>query len=302
MNLRKNFLIGAFLGLILLLAAIVSLPDGRLHLVFCDVGQGDAAYIKMPDNQDVLIDGGPDNKVLSCLGRHMPFYDRTIDVVILTHPQEDHLKGLVSVLERYNVKYFVSSPVGNQTEGYQKLKKIVEERGVLVKNIYAGQEVDFSQVKMLALWPEKDWLAARIEPGEANTSSSVLGAKTSQTDLNDFSLVFNLEYGSFQGLLMGDAGQKTQEEILRLPFLAAISQATILKVPHHGSKTSLLPEFLEKIKPKLAIISVGKNSYGHPSPQTLEKLNHFVSQILQTDQKGDIEVVSDGQALPLVKF
>lgn len=292
MNLRKNFLIGAFLGLILLLAAIISLPDGRLHLIFCDVGQGDAVYIKMPDNQDVLIDGGPDEKVLSCLGRHMAFYDRTIDVVILTHPQEDHLKGLISVLERYNVNYFVSSPVGNQTEGYLKLKKIIEEKRIPIKNVYSGAEMDFDQVKMLSLWPEKDWLATRIDGGlEQLTNPHVLGAKTS-ADLNDFSLVFLLKYGSFSSLLTGDAGQDIQKEILLNPALSSVS---LLKVPHHGSKTGLLSEFLERIKPELCVISVGKNSFGHPSPETIGKLNQFVSQILRTDQKGDIEVVSDGQ-------
>src|SRR3972149_6329793 len=109
---KKYFLFGFLIGFILLTSYFFSLPDGKLHIIFCDVGQGDAAYIRTPNNQDMLIDGGPDDKVLSCLGRHMPFYDRTIDVVVLTHPQKDHLQGLISVVERYTVKYFVMGVEG----------------------------------------------------------------------------------------------------------------------------------------------------------------------------------------------
>src|SRR3989338_10871213 len=104
---KKNYIISLFIGIILLFSYIFSLSDNKLHLIFCDVGQGDAIYIRMPDNSDLLIDGGPNDKVLSCLGKHMPFYDRTIDVVVLSHPQTDHLQGLISVIDRYNVGYFI---------------------------------------------------------------------------------------------------------------------------------------------------------------------------------------------------
>ena len=110
---KKHFLSGILIGLVLLSTYLFTLPDGRLHLVFCNVGQGDSTYIRTPSNLDMLIDGGPDDKVLSCLGRHMPFYDRTLDVVVLSHPQADHMRGLISVIQRYNVKYFVIGAVGS---------------------------------------------------------------------------------------------------------------------------------------------------------------------------------------------
>ena len=94
----KSLIIGGVFGLTLFFAYLWFLPDQKLHVVFCDVGQGDAAYIRGPNNMDMLIDGGPNDKVLNCLGRHMPFYDRTIDVIMLSHAQKDHLQGLLSVL------------------------------------------------------------------------------------------------------------------------------------------------------------------------------------------------------------
>ncbi len=103
----KYFLVGAFIVLGLLIGVLTSLPDGKLHLVFCDVGQGDAIYIKTPKGSDILVDGGPNEKVLDCLGRHLPFYDRDIELVVLTHPHADHFTGLISVLERYSVKKIV---------------------------------------------------------------------------------------------------------------------------------------------------------------------------------------------------
>ena len=102
--------------------------DGKLHVYFCDVGQGDAIYIRMPTGADMLIDGGPNSKVVDCLSKHMPFYDRKIDLVVLTHPQADHLKGLIDVLERYNVTYFASSSIANNTEGYSKLVSLIKEK------------------------------------------------------------------------------------------------------------------------------------------------------------------------------
>src|SRR3989344_9140986 len=159
---KKYFLIGAFFGLILLIVYIISQPDGKLHVVFCDVGQGDSAYLKMPNGADVLIDGGPDDKVLSCLGRHMPFYDRTIDVVILSHPQKDHLQGLISVIDRYNVGYFIIGVEGNDTEGYKKLIQTIKKKNIKIKNLYTGDSLSLGKVNFSVLWPERKWVASQL--------------------------------------------------------------------------------------------------------------------------------------------
>lgn len=278
MKISARHLIGGILiGLILLSASFFSLPDTKLHLVFCDVGQGDAIYVRTPGGEDILIDAGPNDKVLACLGKHMPFYDRSIELVFLSHPQADHLNGLISVIERYNVDYFVSSGIGNTTEGYKKLAKLLSEKNVLQKKVFAGEKIGLDNVGLKILWPEK---------------GGVLAA-TSPTDVNELSLVLKLSYGQFDALLTGDAGQDVQEQLALNP--ASRGEWEVLKVPHHGSKTSLLASFLEEIKPALAVISVGKNSYGHPAKETLEVLRNYEIKILRTDKDGEIEIISDGK-------
>lgn len=282
MSNKKYFLSGVVIGGILLFSFFLSLPDGKLHVVFCNVGQGDAAYIRTPNNQDMLIDGGPDNKVLSCLGKYMPFYDRTIDLVLLTHPQKDHLQGLISVVERYTVKHFVIGVVGNETEGYRKLVEAIQKKKVPTRNLYLGDTFSLGSVKFSVLWPERSWVSDK----------SVLGLST-DTGLNSFSYFLHLSYGSFDALFTGDGDSRIQPEIMRQANLPDIE---VLKFPHHGSKTGILPEFLDKIHPELAVISVGKNSYGHPSKEAIELLSNRAIRIKRTDEDGNVEVISDGSS------
>lgn len=304
------------LGFLALLAALIwlavfSFPDQKLHLVFCDVGQGDAILIQKGENQ-MLIDGGPNNKVLDCLSKNMPFWDRTIEIVALTHPQSDHLGGLNYVLERYSVNYFLSGPEGNESAGYKKLiekitkktsfnnplvlesgkgNKMVGEGGIQVINPYLGQKIKFAGVELETLWPEKNWVANSINNGQLAINNSdfggaVLGASTTK-NLNDFSLVFLLKYGQFQALFPGDADADIQDEILLNNI--TLNRIDILKVPHHGAKTSLRDDFLEKTRPKIAIISVGKNSYGHPSGELIKKLEDSGIKVRRTDLEGEIK-------------
>lgn len=292
----------------LILIVLVSLfflneqSDGKLHLFFCDVGQGDAAYIRFPDNTDMLIDGGPGNAVLDCLSDNMPFYDREINVVMLTHPQADHLNGLIPVLERYRVLYFVSSPVGNSTLGYQKLQDIIRQKKIEVKNLYADQSIDFGKVKFTSLWPEKNWLVGKINCGNnkncsalALGNSSVLGIST-DNNLNNFSLMGVLSYGDFDVFFTGDGDSQVQDELLKFNSgFSGKNKLEVMKVPHHGAKTALTKNFLASFTPELAVISVGKNNrYGHPSPELLQMLSKYIKTIKRTDLDGTIEVVSDG--------
>lgn len=290
------FITGISTGLILLFTFLSTLPDGKLHIVFCDVGQGDSAYITFPDGRDMLVDGGPNDKVLGCLGKHMPFWDRKIDMVLMTHPQKDHMEGLISVFERYDVDYFVRSDVDNTTEGYKKLEDVIRTKHIPVRFETQGKTIAVGLTQLDILWPSQEQIAKAdrqrtvlAEQGRSLSDAKVLGATIG--DLNDYSLVFHLRYGSFDAIFTGDAD--TQVEYGWRDQAPNVLE--VLKVPHHGSKTGMTDEFVQWAKPKIAVISVGKNSYGHPSEKALGILAAVGAKVLRTDQEGDIEVVSDGR-------
>ncbi len=298
-RLRTGYLVsGIATGLVLLYSFFWTLPDGKLHLVFCDVGQGDGAYVRFPDGRDMVVDGGPNDKILGCLGRHMPFWDRHINLVLMTHPQKDHMQGLNPVLERYSVDYFIRSDVDNMTEGYIKLKDVVRTKKIPMKFVTTGERVAIGSTSLSLLWPSADQIASMRSQQYNNVTikqsdSSVLGARTT-TNLNDGSLVFLLRYGSFDTLFTGDADSRVEGNYTGVKL--ADDTLEVLKVPHHGSKTGMTREFVQWLRPKLAVISVGKNSYGHPSTEALELLKSIGSDIRRTDEEGDIEVVSDGRS------
>lgn len=276
--------------------AVFSFPDNRLHLVFCDVGQGDAILITKGFEQ-ILIDGGPNDKVLNCLVNNMPFFDRTIEIVALTHPEADHLTGIISVLDKYQVDTFVSGPEGNNSAIYaalrEKLRVKSEKREIKIENPYTGEKIILGDIMLQTLWPEKNWIANKLSNIAANfnsdsAGSSVLGLQTGNLKLNQFSLVFLLQYKDFSALLMGDADSKVQNDIL---LFNSLSSLDILKFPHHGSKTGMAENFLATIKPKETVISVGQNSYGHPTSEALDMLKKFNVTIRRTDLEGEIKYV-----------
>lgn len=274
--------------------------DGKLHLIFCDVGQGDAILIRK-NTLEILIDGGPDSKVLTCLSENMPFWDREIEIVVLTHPEADHLNGLVPAIERYQVSNFIASPAGNASAAFSRLKSLIEEKQIPIKNLYSGGKISFGDLELFSLWPEKSWLLAHLSEEELSKNiygGAVLGAQTS-TNLNDFSLVFHLKYGLFDALLTGDADQRVQDEILET---AHIEPVEIFKVPHHGSKTGMIDGFLEKASPEVAVVSVGKNPWGHPTKEVIEKLSNLGIRVLRTDQEKEIEIVTDGESWEVTNF
>ena len=254
--------------------AVLALPDNKLHVVVCDVGQGDAILVTYKTTQ-MLVDGGPNASVLKCLGDHMPFYDHRIEVVVLTHPQADHMNGLIDVLERYTVLQFVKEPVANDTKGYKELMKLLEK--IPVRAVYAGDAIKFSNFRFDVIWPN------RVEPcPDPNGRGSTICALG--TDLNTTAIVGKVSFGDFSALLTSDAGS-----------IAPAEPADVLKVPHHGSKYGMTKDWLEGVQPKLAIISVGKNGYGHPTEEVLKLLRDEGIKTLRTDWDGAVEVVSDGQ-------
>ena len=299
---KKILSVLCLIGSLIWLAAF-SFPDNKVHLVFCNVGQGDAILVTQGFNQ-ILIDGGPNDKVLTCLKNNMPFFDKKIEIVALTHPEADHMTGIIPVMEKYKVDYFLSGPEGNSSAVYNELIGKLKARGfckgrpcstarpplMKVMNPYTGEKVKMGGITLETLWPEKEWVAERLEVGGASfspqTSHFILGAKTTHAKLNDFSLVFLLEYGERKVLLMGDADSKIQDEIMANNTLTSVG---VLKFPHHGSKTAMREDFLEKMKPREAVISVGKNSYGHPTAEALELLKKAGVKVRRTDLEGEIK-------------
>ena len=256
--------------------AVLAAPDDRLRLIACDVGQGDAMLVVYGQSQ-ILIDGGPDGSVLDCLASHMPFWDRRIELVILTHPQTDHFRGLIEVFRRYKVDVFLTLPLNSSTSAYQVLKNEVGGSKARVVNATAGKVIRLGLIQLDIVHPTKNFLA---------------GANTSSGDPNDFSIVAILSFGEFEALLTGDIGPKVTPDILAT---GKIRDVEYIKIPHHGSKNGLTKELLEASMPEVAVISVGKNPWGHPHKEVLTLLEEYGVKIKRTDLEGDIEVVTDGE-------
>ena len=275
-KLRIGFLLsGIATGCVLLFTFFWTLPDGKLHIVFCNVGQGDSAYVRFPDGRDMIVDGGPDDSLLPCLGRHMPFWDRHVNIVVLSHPQKDHLQGLLSVFERFSVDYFVRSDVENNSEGFKQLIELIRRKKISEKLETSGDRIKIGATSLSFIWPSDSQIAKHT--GE----------------LNDSCLVFFLRFGSFDALFPGDADSHVEKYYTG--SLLADDSVELLKVPHHGSKTGMTDDFINWIHPKTAVISVGKNSYGHPSNEAIGLLSSVGANVFRTDKNGDVEVVSDGK-------
>jgi competence protein ComEC len=260
---------------------VATYPDDKVHIIACDVGQGDGILIYYKTTQ-VIIDGGPGNKMVNCLDKHIPFWDHTIELVINTHPQADHYEGLLEVLSRYNVQVFTANSLKASASAYQLLQDLVGREGSRVVNPNRGTRFVQDQLALEILHPSTEW-------AQANSESD----RTSDLDPNTFSIIAKLQYKSFDALFTGDANEEV-EDLLQDQSL--LSDIEYLKVPHHGSKNGLTSELLKATTPEIAVISNGKkNSYGHPHKEVLDMLEAAKVKILRTDLSGDVEVISDGE-------
>jgi len=260
-----------------------------LKVDFLDVGQGDSVFIETPNDHHILIDGGPNSTVLAKLNKILPFWDRKIDLIILTHPESDHMTGILDVLQRYKVGYFLWSGVVKDDAENKKLaillKKVSDQQNnflaklnnyqpTKVLTVSAGQEIKAGDVLINVLYPFE----------------SVAG-KGSKNTSNDTCIVNKITYGKDSFLFTGDIDAKAEKELVdsRENILA-----NVLKVAHHGSKYSTSDLFLENVKPEYAVIEVGKNTYGHPTSEVLNRLAKFDIKMFRTDKDGDVKFVSDG--------
>ncbi len=262
-----------FLFLVLLVflvwLAVFQLPDKNLHIVACDVGQGDA-ILAVYGNIQILTDGGPDNKVLDCLGRHTPFWDREIELVVLTHPEKDHYGGLIEVFRRYKVNNFLYNKISSGSQGYKVLEKEVGSSGVNLITPDVGKVIRVGLMSLDILHPSKEF-------------------ESKQT--NNYSIVYKLRYGDFEALLTGDIEQSISDQLAEN---SEIGKVEYIKVPHHGSKNGLTENLLKAVMPKVAVISAGRNnSYGHPHEEILKILRDYDTKILRTDEMGDVKIIVD---------
>lgn len=246
-------------------------PDGTTHIVVFSVGQGDSTLITTATGKRILIDGGPDWSTLQKLGAHMPFFDRSIDLLVLSHSNLDHFASFPEVLRRYDVGAIAISDIAVKSPWFQKIIETAKNTGTIIRPLRAGQTVVLdTHLSMRVLWP----------PSPIPTSYA--------NELNNTSLVFRLESPKNSMLFTGDIEERV-ETTLVLAKTDLASQT--LKVPHHGSRTSSSTGFLLAVSPKLAIISSGKNSYGHPHSGVLARYEKLGIRTKRTDTEGDIEIV-----------
>ncbi len=302
---RKNFIISVAIALtlanVMVWYVVIAERRGEMMTVaFLDIGQGDSIYIEAPNGNQIIFDGGPNGKILSELGKILPFYDRSIDAIVVTNPDKDHFAGFIDVLDRYKVEKFFETGTKNKTSVYAELEKAVKKEGA--EKIIATRGMKFvldqeRNIYIEVLFPE-----------------TVDAAKNS----NDGSLVARLIYGQTAVMLTGDATKKVEDRVVELAETVAsvvpgnavsgvvsesdenILKSDILKVGHHGSKTSTGENFIKKVLPRYAVISSGRNNkYGHPNEETLDTLKKFDVNILRTDERGTIVMRSDGKSLHL---
>ncbi|MEK7503647.1 MAG: ComEC/Rec2 family competence protein [Patescibacteria group bacterium] len=285
---KRGVLILGFLASFNILAwvGVWQLNQPHLEVTFFDVGQGDAIFIETTEHQQILIDGGPSGqKVLEKLGKEMPFWDRTIDLIVLTHPERDHMAGLLEVLKRYRVQNILWTGVVRDTSEYREWQKLIEVEGANIYIAYAGLQISGEQ---FSADPRRTVLRI-LYPFESLEGKEV-------KDSNNTSIILRLVYGEISFLFTGDATQSVERQLLKRDKPSI--NADVLKVGHHGSKTSTVQEFVEAVSPETAVISLGKdNSYGHPHQATLDTLAKYGISILRTDISGDIKIFSDGNNL-----
>lgn len=284
-KLQKNlhwYILGFLFLVTVLIWYAVAAEDrgGKLTVAFLDVGQGDAIFVESPTGTQMLIDGGPNAAVLRELGKVMPFYDRTIDMILVSNPDKDHMGGFLDVLRAYRVTAVMEPGTMGASAEYKTLEESTKKEKVVRITAIRGQKIDLGGgVYFDVLFPDRD---------------------VSGLDTNDGSIVGKLVYGDTSFLLTGDTTEAVEEYLVLLDGKRL--DADVLKVGHHGSKTSTSEALLGFASPAMAVISAGKdNRYGHPHAEVLERLKQFEAETLGTYERGTIVMESDGESVRVSK-
>lgn len=246
-----------------------------LSFVAFDVGQGDAILIETPDHYQVLIDGGPGDAILEKLAGRMHFWDREIDLLVLTHPHADHIAGLISVVRRYQIGAVIDADIDYGTAEYAEWEKNISSRRIPRHTARSGMRARVGKYAELFI----------LSPADVPPESP--------KNIHDVNVASELRFGEVKFILMGDAEARLERLLLAKGLLPDVS---VLKVGHHGSKTSSSAAMLAAVKPETAVVSAGKrNRYGHPAKEVLDRIEAAGASVLRTDLLGDIVLETDGK-------
>lgn len=271
-----------FKYILITLLAIISFPvlvsaQGLLKVDFLDIGQGDAIYVEAPNGHQMIIDGGPKDTLTKVLPEFMPFSDKSVDVIVITNPDADHMSGFIPLLKQYDVGSVIEPGTLSDTKTYKELEDLIEKENcphiIARKGMYIVLDKE-NKIYFEVLFPDQN---------------------VSKWKRNDGSIVGKIVYGDTSIMMMGDATIRTEGIILSHNDKNKL-KSTILKLGHHGSKTSTGLSWLKAVSPNLAIISAGKNNrYGHPHQEVLDRLIGLAIPYLRTYQEGTIQIISDGK-------
>ncbi len=250
----------------------LQIPDQKFHIYFLDIGQGDSILIKTPQNHQILIDGGPGNTVIEELGEVLPFFDKSIDLIVLTHPHADHVDGLIEVIKRFNVDNVLITGVFYDSPDYKEFLNEIKEKNINVLFVESVTDFRFGNTVLDIIYPK----------------NRIVGKKF--PNANNSSIAMRVLYKNIKILLTGDIEAEAEQKLIQTGLDL---KADIFKAGHHGSKTSSSIDLLRKIRPTIAIIQSGaENSFGHPHKETLENFKKIgVKKIFRNDLQGRIEFI-----------
>lgn len=275
MTLHSKVLLAAasiFVGLASLIIFQIA-DSGKFRLIACDVGQGDGMLLITPGGSQIVVDGGPGTRISDCLGRHVPLWDRTIEMMVLTHPHAEHMEGFLDILNRYQVKNILDTEAVNDTQLYREWKSAIAKEGAVIRFPVAGEAFALGNVTFEVLWPPKD--------------KADIWKLSPPADLNDTSIVMRVTYGGLCAYLTGDLPKEILAKIID-------RKCQVLKVVHHGSRTGTDEQVLSLIDPEVAVIQSGaKNQYGHPHQEVLDDLLGAGVKVLRNDLNGEVEIYYD---------
>lgn len=256
--------VGFFVFVIFSFWYILSPPPAPA-VYFLDVGQGDSELIVLPGGVNILVDGGPPNgRALEEIGRILPFTDRYIDLVVMSHPQLDHFGGLIDIMERYRIGTFLYSGRKGEASALAELEEMINEDNIPHVILKKGDRIKYGEYVIEVLSPEKEL----------------------SDEINDDSLVLKLDMGNSTFLFAGDIGPGAEKKLVE-----SLGDIDVLKVAHHGSKNSSSEEFLNVARPRVSVIEVGENNYGHPDEEVIERLENIGSRIYRTDRDGTVRIL-----------
>lgn len=280
-------------------------PTQQPVLIMCDVGQGDAILINQGFSQILIDTGSEPNKLMLCLSQHIPFWDRKLELVVLTHPEIDHMGAFAEIMQAYAVKTVLASPMGNDTQEFINIYHTISYSSIMVLTARQGQVMQLGGARLSVLWPpsQENSVWQKNYSYKYHNISSVNDAEKTLFDAenpNESSVVLEIELNNQRLLLTGDISTKVE---LALIDQGLIDDIDILKVAHHGSKTSSQDLFLDTTKPELALISAGKqNRYGHPHSEVVLRLTERNIPYMRTDENGSIPLILDKNSIVAEKY